>query len=131
MKEKREKRLNSEFQKQIYELLVNKVKNKDPRFTEMFTVTGVDVTNDLEQAKVYISVFSGSAESKKQTFAAIKDSAGFIRKEISKNMHIRTVPEFVFLEDRQAEYGDKIDRILSTITYTTEPDGAEGEDENS
>ena len=131
MKEKRQKRLNSEFQKQIYELLVNKVKNKDPRLTEMFTVTGVDVTNDLEQAKVYISVFSGSAEAKKQTFAAIKDSAGFIRKEISKNMHIRTVPEFIFLEDRQAEYGDKIDRILSTITYTTEPDGAEGEDENA
>lgn len=130
MKEKREKRLNSEFQKLIYELLTTKVKDKDPRLTEMFTITGVNVTADLKQAKVYVSVFSGSESSKKNTFCAICDSAGFLRREISAKMHIRTVPEFTFFEDKQAEYGDKIDRILSGITYTTEADEGDG-DENA
>ena len=45
---KREKRLNSEFQKEIYDILKYKVKNPD--LTEMFSISEVDVTNDLKYA---------------------------------------------------------------------------------
>ena len=120
MKEKREKRLNSEFQREIYTLLTTKV--KDARLSEMFSITGVETTADLKQAKVYVSIFSGSEQSKQATFDAIKASAGFLRREISSRMHIRTVPEFTFFLDKKAEYGEKIDQILSTISYTTTQD---------
>jgi len=120
MKEKREKRLNSEFQREIYTLLTTKV--KDARLSEMFSITGVETTADLKQAKVYVSIFSGSEQSKQATFDAIKASAGFLRREISSRMHIRTVPEFTFYLDKKAEYGEKIDQILSTISYTTTQD---------
>ncbi len=113
MKEKREKRLNSEFKKEIYELLTTKV--KDVRLTEMFSITSVNVTPDLKQAKVYISILSFNEERKNATFEAIKASAGFVRREISSRMHIRTVPEFTFLLDNRAEYGERIDQILSEI----------------
>ncbi|MBR3864834.1 MAG: 30S ribosome-binding factor RbfA [Clostridia bacterium] len=113
MKEKREKRLNSEFKKEIYELLTTKV--KDVRLTEMFSITSVNVTPDLKQAKVYISILSFNEDRKNATFEAIKASAGFIRREISSRMHIRTVPEFTFLLDNRAEYGERIDQILSEI----------------
>lgn len=113
MKEKREKRLNSEFKKEIYELLTTKV--KDVRLTEMFSITSVHTTADLKQAKVYISILSFNEEAKKATFEAIKGSAGFIRREISSRMHIRTVPEFTFLLDDRAEYSEKIDKILNQI----------------
>lgn len=113
MKEKREKRLNSEFQREIYAILTNKV--KDARLTEMFTITSVEITTDLKQAKVYISIFSGGEQAKKDTFEAIQAAAGFVRRELSSVMHIRTVPEFTFLLDTQAEYGEKIDRILNEI----------------
>lgn len=113
MKEKREKRLNSEFKKEIYEILTTKL--KDARLTEMFTITSVEVTQDLKQAKVYVSVFSGSEQSKKDTFEAIKGAAGFVRRELSSSMHIRTVPEFTFMLDKQAEYGEKIDKLLDEI----------------
>ena len=113
MKEKREKRLNSEFKKEIYELLTTKV--KDVRLTEMFSITSVNVTPDLKQAKVYISILSFNEERKTATFEAIKASAGFVRREISSRMHIRTVPEFTFLLDNRAEYGERIDQILSEI----------------
>ncbi len=116
MKVKREKRLNSEFQKEIYELLTTKV--KDVRLTEMFSITDVEISTDLKQAKVYVSIFSGSEQSKQNTFEAIKASAGFLRREISSRMHIRTVPEFTFYLDKKAEYGEKIDKILSGITYS-------------
>lgn len=113
MKEKREKRLNSEFKREIYEILTTKV--KDVRLTEMFSITEVQTTSDLKQAKVYISIFSMNAERKQATFEAIKASAGFVRREISSRMHIRTVPEFTFLLDTRAEYGEKIDKIISKI----------------
>ena len=37
-------------------------------------------------------------------------------------MHIRTVPELRFITDTSEEYGNKIDSILSGITYNTEAD---------
>lgn len=48
-------KLNSEFQKNIYEVLSKSV--KDPRITEMFSVTKVETDKELTLAKVYISVY--------------------------------------------------------------------------
>lgn len=118
MRGKREQRLNSEFQKEIYDILKYKVKNHE--ITEMFSILEVDVTNDLKYAKVFVSVFSTNEERKNKTFKAICDSAKFVRCELAKVMRIRTVPELTFIMDTSADYGNKIDKILSTITYTTE-----------
>ena len=122
MKGKREQRLNSEFQKEIYNILKNKVKNHD--ITEMFSILEVDVTNDLKYAKVYVSIFSTNAERKQKTFNAICDSAKFVRGELAKIMRIRTVPELKFLMDTSSDYGNKIDQIISGFTYNT-PEGDE------
>lgn len=121
MKEKREKRLNSEFKRNIYELLTTRV--KDARMTALFSITSVHTTADLKQAKVYVSLFSGTEEQKEATFKAISENAGFLRREISREMHVRTVPEFTFFRDRQEEYGEKIEKILSGLTYSTEAGG--------
>ena len=122
MKVKREQRLNSEFQKEIYDILKNKVKNHD--ITEMFSILEVDVTNDLKYAKVFVSVYSTNAERKVKTFNAICDSAKFVRSELAKVMRIRTVPELKFLMDTSSDYGNKIDKIISGFTYNT-PEGEE------
>lgn len=128
MKLKREQRLNSEFQKEIYSILKNKIKN--PLITEMFSVSEVDVTNDLKHAKVYVSVFSTDQTKAEQTFQAICESAKAVKTELSKVMHIRTVPELHFVLDGSADYGNKIDKILSTFTYVTNPDDGEDGNEN-
>ena len=120
MKEKREKRLNREFQKEIYSILKNKIKN--PAISEMFSISEVDVTNDLKHAKVFVSVFSTDKAKAQVTFEAICASAKAVRTELSKTMHIRTVPELHFVTDNSTEYGNKIDNILSTLTYVTSPD---------
>lgn len=120
MKEKREKRLNSEFQKEIYSILKNKIKN--PAISEMFSISEVDVTNDLKHAKVFVSVFSTDKAKAQVTFEAICASAKAVRTELSKTMHIRTVPELHFVTDNSTDYGNKIDKILSTLTYVTSAD---------
>ena len=120
MKEKREKRLNSEFQKEIYSILKNKIKN--PAISEIFSISEVDVTNDLKHAKVFISVFSTDKVKAQATFEAICASAKAVRTELSKTMRIRTVPELHFVTDNSTDYGNKIDKILSTLTYVTSAD---------
>ena len=120
MKEKREKRLNSEFQKEIYSILKNKIKN--PAISEMFSISEVDVTNDLKHAKVFVSVFSTDKVTAQATVEAICASAKAVRTELSKTMRIRTVPELHFVTDNSTDYGNKIDKILSTLTYVTSAD---------
>ena len=128
MKNKREQRLNSEFRQEIYDILKNRIKN--PAITEMFSIAEVETTSDLKYAKVYVSVFSTDEIRKRKTFEAICDSAKAVRTEMSKRMHIRTVPELRFVTDNSAEYGNKIDEILSKITYSGNFDEEGGNDEN-
>ena len=80
------------------------------------------MTNDLKHAKVYVSVFSADKEKSQATFEAICDSAKAVRTELSKTMHIRTVPELHFVTDNSTDYGNKIDKILSTLTYVMPAD---------
>jgi ribosome-binding factor A len=101
------------FKKEIYEILKNRV--KDPRLTEMFTVTKVDTDKELSTARVYISIYSTDKSKADATMEAINSSAGFVRRELLHRMRIRTVPVLNFIPDTTMEYGDKIDRILNQI----------------
>ena len=107
-------KLNSEFKRYIAEILSKRV--KDPRITEMYTILEVDCDKELSQAKVYVSIYSTNAEKAAQTFVAIRENEPFIRREISKNMHIRKVPQFNFILDTSMAYGQKINEILYDIS---------------
>ncbi len=109
----RTEKLNSEFQKSIYEILTKKV--KDVRLTEMFTILQVDTDKELQTAKVLVSIFSTDKEKSDLTFRAICDASGFIRQTLSKTMHIRTVPKFEFILDTSMQYSQRINDILSEI----------------
>ena len=109
----RTNKLNSEFKRLIVEILTKKV--KDPRITEMFTILDVDTDKELSTAKVYVSVYSTDTDKATQTFLAIKENEPFVRREISRSMHIRKAPEFNFILDTSMAYGQKISEMLYEI----------------
>lgn len=109
----RTERLNSEFKKEIHEIISRRI--FDPEITEMVSVVKVDVSRDLAQAKVFISVFSKDAEKQRATFEAVKRNAKRIRYELGGSMRIRTVPELVFILDGSMEYSDKINKLFAEI----------------
>ena len=109
----RTNKLNSEFKRLIVEILTKKV--KDPRITEMFTILDVDTDKELSTAKVYLSVYSTDTQKATQTYLAIKENEPFVRREISRSMHIRKVPEFSFILDTSLAYGQKISEMLNEI----------------
>jgi ribosome-binding factor A len=110
----RNERLNGEFQKEIYEIISRRLKN--PLVTEMFSILRVDCSRDLSYAKVFVSVYSKDENKKKITFDAIKADAKKIRFELAKVIRARTVPELNFVLDDSMEYGDKMDKLLKSIS---------------
>lgn len=122
MKGIRGERLAGEFCKEIYNVISGKLRAKNPELSAIISVTSADVAPDLKSAKIYVSVFDTNAERAQRSFEIIKENAGLIRFELSRVMHIRTVPELRFLKDESMSYGEKIDKILSDLDV--------GEDKN-
>ena len=85
---------------------------KDPRVTGgLLTVTRLDVTPDLDQAKVYISVM-GREGGPEPVVKALNKASGHVRTEVSRRMHIRKAPRFVFVKDEGAAYAAHINKLL-------------------
>ena len=91
---------------------------KDPRLEGgLLTVTRLDVTPDL--AKVYVSVM-GRADGPKPAIEALNRAAGHVRTEVSKKMHIRKAPRFIFVEDDGAAYAAHINELLRSLNVSGE-----------
>ena len=86
---------------------------KDPRLAGgLLTVTRLSVTQDLDLAKVYVSVLGGDTAG---AVAALNRAAGHVRSEISRRMHIRKSPRFVFCEDDGAAYAAHINQLIAGL----------------
>lgn len=104
-------RVNSEIQKAISYIIANEIKN--PLIKGLITVTKVDTTADLEQSKIYLSIFE--EETREEVFNQIKHSAGFIRKELARTVDLRKVPFLIFYLDDSFEYGSRIEETINKI----------------
>ncbi len=94
---------------------------KDPRVTGgLLTVTRLDVTPDLDVAKAYISVM-GREGGSAPVVAALNKASGHVRTEISRRMHIRKAPRFVFVADDGAAYAAHISEVLRDLEAAKTP----------
>ncbi|GLI07128.1 MULTISPECIES: 30S ribosome-binding factor RbfA [Paenibacillus] len=104
-------RVGEQIKKELSQIIQSEL--KDPRIG-FITVTGVDVTNDFSQAKVYLSVL-GSDEQKEETLKALARGTGFIRSELGKRIRMRKIPELLFKFDASIDYGSKIETLIHQI----------------
>jgi ribosome-binding factor A len=107
---KRSQRVSDLLREEIADIIFYKL--KDPRLG-FITVTGVDVTDDLKMASIYISVLK--EEEKKPTLDILNSAKSFIRTELSKRLRMKFVPVIDFRLDSSIEYGNKIDKLLDEI----------------
>ena len=77
------------------------------------TVTEVNVSPDLKNAKVYIMPLGG--ENKLEVLNSLNKSNGRIKKLISSNINLRQIPKLQFKIDETFEYAKKIENILQKI----------------
>lgn len=104
--------MSQEIEKEVSDILRRRV--RDPR-VEGVTITGVDVTGDLQQAKIYYSILSDKASDDQKTKAGLEKASGLIRKELGSRLSIYKTPELSFIRDESVQYGDKIDQLLNKL----------------
>lgn len=109
---KRIDRLNSLLKQVISEVVTRDVRN--PKVGTLITITSVDVSKDLHNANVYVSVI-GNAVDKKQTLSALQSAAGFISVQASKKIVLRYFPTLTFRLDSTVEEQLRIDALLDKI----------------
>ena len=104
---------------------------KDPRIG-FVTVTDVEMTGDLREAKIYVSVMGG-AEQVKSSLEGLNSALGFVRREIGQRVRLRFTPEISFALDTSLDYGDHIQKLLLQVEGDFKnDDNAQGSgDENS
>jgi ribosome-binding factor A len=96
-------------------------KSKDPR-VGMVTVTEVDVSPDLKNARVFFSVL-GDSEAESAAEAGLRRAAGFVRSELMKVLHLRPMPVLEFEIDRALERGSRTLDLLDRIRHEHEDHG--------
>ena len=106
---RRTERINDLLRAEISDLLHREM--KDPRIGGLVTITEVDVSPDLRQAKVFVSVM-GTEDEKTSTFQALDAAARFLQRELRKRLTIRRTPELPFLQDESLEEGARILALL-------------------
>ncbi|MDY2987633.1 MAG: 30S ribosome-binding factor RbfA [Peptoniphilus sp.] len=112
MNPKRTQQISEEVRRAISDVIQNKL--KDPRVPDIVSVSRVDVTNDLSFAKVYISFFTNEIE---EAMQGINSSKGFIKKELSRMVKLRAMPELIFIHDDSIERGLEMNRLINEVNH--------------
>lgn len=106
----RPKRVAEAIKHQLSILLVQKV--SDPRLAGV-TITAVQASPDLKQAKVYFTVPQGEPEGPARK--AMNRAKGFFRSHLAKSLNLRYTPDLHFFYDSQLEEVQRIDDLLRQI----------------
>ena len=99
MKPERRGRIDHEIQRALAQIIAEDV--KDPRLG-FVTVTRAEITSDMKQCKVFVSVI-GDRHVARQSMDALTSGKGFIRGRLGEEIELRYTPELFFVEDRSTE----------------------------
>ena len=86
---------------------------RDPRLG-FVSVTKAEVSSDLKYAKIFFSVMGNESQQKK-TMAGLRHAKGFIQKELSRTIRMRSFPEIRFELDDSIEKAFKMTQLLDEL----------------
>lgn len=123
---RRVSRVNALIQEEVSQMVLHEIKD-DRVGAGMVSITLVDVSGDLQHAKIYVSVY-GTDEAREETMAGLKSATGFVRRELGKRLRLRRTPEIIFIEDRGIERGDRILTLLTQLSQERQNKDQEPQD---
>ncbi|MCA1905065.1 MAG: 30S ribosome-binding factor RbfA [Desulfarculus sp.] len=107
---RRTERLGNLILAELADLLLKRV--KDPRLAGM-TLTGVDVSPDLSQAKIYFSLLDAGRRGEVE--AGFQAAAPFLRRELATRLAIKTTPRLVLAYDASLVRGAEMERLIRQV----------------
>lgn len=104
---------------------------KDERVgSGMVSVTDVDVSGDLQHAKIFVSIY-GTDEVRAAAMEGLHSAAGYVRGQLGHRVNLRRTPEISFAEDRSLERGMRVINLIEQLAHDrpiAEPGAEEGAD---
>ena len=86
---------------------------KDPRIG-FVTVTGVETTPDLRQARVFVSVL-GSDRTREQSLSGLAAAHGVLQARIARELRLKRTPQLSFEYDPTVEHGVRMSRLIDEL----------------
>jgi ribosome-binding factor A len=86
---------------------------RDPRIG-LVTITGVKVSPDLREARVYWTVH-GDLEQRKHTAKGLANARGYLRREIAAQIKLRVTPDLHFTYDESIDRGERIEQLIREV----------------
>jgi ribosome-binding factor A len=96
------------------------VELKDPRVRDV-TVTYVEVSPDLRNAKVHVSVM-GDETHQNLTLRGLQSAAGFLQSKLARELELRYTPKIAFFLDQGVKRSIEIAKILREVLPPEETD---------
>ncbi|MBU3964438.1 30S ribosome-binding factor RbfA [Patescibacteria group bacterium] len=84
----------------------------------LVTITKVDISSDLSNAKVFVSVMP--ADRRREMINYLRADIYNIQKILDRKLRIRKVPKIIFCEEKQVEEAGRIEELLSVIHKNSE-----------
>lgn len=109
---RRTERVNELLRDELSDLLLREV--RDPRLGGLISITRVEVTPDLCNARVYVSVMQ-EPEERTAAVRALNAAAAFLHRELKQRLQMRRVPFLVFKLDTSIEEGAAVLAHLDEI----------------
>ena len=106
---KRQDRVNELLRREISAVLQRDFEWKN----SLVTVSDVDVTQDLKEAKVFVSILGGSAPG---ILDQLERKRGFIQGKVSKRVVLRNTPVLMFRQDKSAVRGVEVVNLLDKVS---------------
>ena len=108
---KRPERVGQMVQELLGEIFVRGM--RDPRIG-LVTITGVKMSPDLREARVYWTVH-GDADQRKHTAKGLDNARGFLRRELGGSLKLRVVPDLHFTYDEAIDRGERIEQLIRQV----------------
>jgi ribosome-binding factor A len=86
---------------------------KDPRIG-MVTVTGVQVTPDLAEARIFVSVL-GNDKKRAATLAGLESARGVLQAKLGRQLSLRRTPTLTFSYDDSVERGVRMTKLIEDL----------------
>ena len=112
-KSRRVQKVAALIRRETSQILINDI--RDERIQQsMVTITEVEVSGDLQHAKIFISLF-GEEHKKAEVLVGLEEAKGFIRAELARRLQMRRSPELVFKIDKGMTKGPSVLDLLNSL----------------
>ena len=87
---------------------------QDPRIPALISITRVETSDDLRDARIFVSVM-GSDTGKKQAIIGLNSATRFIKKRLNNVVSLRRMPDLTFILDDSMEKADRVLRVINAM----------------